>query len=294
MMPHTVAAPEIPLYQLGNLDRADRRALIRRHKLGATVHAPAVPLYQRGHLGAAAQIVGASAPIAAAATTAAITGGSAAAAGTTAGAVAGPIGMAVGAVVGIIAGLLAGHELRAKQARNENSAVNIGVSGFDSDLKQIWQAFKSGQIDASGVLQAIPTVMQGYWTVVAPQLQPGRNGCTNGTSCPIETPGKQPCVGSIGAGCCIACYQLSPALSAVELAVQGQSPSAKGPYVAEIPQVYGSSYGASSRAGYTLDFSPPATASSSVSSALSSLTGGSGSGLLPLLLIAGAVWMVSR
>lgn len=284
----TVTAPFAPLHSMGALHYDHVRAH-RRHKLGAAVRAPRTPIYQLGYFGAAAQIVGASAPIAAAGTTAIL------AADTSVGAAAGPIGAAVGAVVGIIAGLLAGHELRAKQAKNENSAVNIAVNGFDSDVRQIQQAFSSGQIDASGVLQAVATVMPGYWTVVTPQLQPGRNGCNSGSSCPIEVPGKQPCVGSIGAGCCIACYQLTPGITGpngIVAAVQGQSQSAKGPYVAEIPQVFGSSYGASSRAAYTLDFTPKA--GTGITGALSSITGGSGSSLMPLLLAGLAIYLVTR
>lgn len=283
----TVAAPFAPLHSMGAL-HYDHARVHRRHKLGAAVRNPHAPLYQLGYFGAAAQIVGAAAPIAAAGT-------SAIAAGTAAGAWAGPIGAGVGAVVGIIAGLLAGHELRAKQAKNENSAVNIAVNGFDSDVRQIQQAFASGQIDASGVLQAVATVMPGYWTVVTPQLQPGRNGCNSGSSCPVETPGKQPCVGSIGAGCCIACYQLTPGITGpngIVAAVQGQSQSTKGQYIAEIPEVFGSSYGASTRGAYTLDFTPTAASSSGITGALSSITGGSS--LMPLLLIGGLAWLVLR
>lgn len=276
--------------------------MVRARRPSRVTLAPRTPLYQLSYselagLGAApGQIVSATAPIAATATTAAIS--SFATAGTTFAAAAGPIGAAVGLVVGLIGGLLAGHELRAKQARNENSAVNIGVSGFDSDLKKVWQAYKSGQIDANGAAQAIQQgVLPGYWTVVGPQIQPGRNGCSDGMSCPIQTPGKQPCVGSIGAACCIACYQLSAGINGPNgalAALQGQSGSTQGPYIAEIPQVYGSKYGAQSRSAYTLDFTPPASAMS-VSGALSSITGGTGgSSLLPLLLIGAALWMVMR
>jgi hypothetical protein len=292
-MPHTVYAPTTPMYALGDLNRNSRRLQVVRKS--HTVRAPQTPIYQLGYFGAAAQIVGASAPIAAA------SAGAIASAYGAAGSVAGPIGAAVGAVVGVIAGLLAGHELRAKQAKNENSAVNLGVQGFDSDVRAIQSAFKSGQIDASGVMQALATVMPGYWQVVGPQLQPGRNGCNSGSSCPAQVTGKQPCVGSIGAGCCVACYQLQPGVTGpngIAAAVQGQSQSAKGPYIAEIPQVFGSSYGASSRSAYTLDFTPPATVSptASISSALDSITGtaGGGSSLLPLLLIGGAVYLATR
>jgi hypothetical protein len=283
----TVAAPMTPLYQMGSLGRIRRPMTVRRnHKLGAHVHAPQTPLYQLGYFGAAAQIVGASAPIAATATTGIIS--SLAEEGSTLATFAGPIGAGVGAVMGIISGLLAGHELRAKQAKNENSAVNIGVSGFDQDIKQIQQALQSGQIAASDVLTALPYVMQGFWTVTVPQIQPGRNGCNSGASCPPEVTGKQPCVGNIGAACCVGCYQLQPGITGPNGAIaaaQGLSQSVHGPYIAEIPQVFGSSYGTTTRGAYTLDFTPPATATSSLTSALT----GSSSSMLPLLLAAAAL-----
>jgi hypothetical protein len=291
-----VIAPEIPLYQMGNLSGP---VILRKKRPGSITYAPKTPMYLRGRgLGATpGAVVAAGSPIAATATTAILS--SSAFADTAIGSAAGPIGAAVGLVVGLVGSLLAGHELRAKQAKNENSAVNIGVSSFDSDLKQILAAYKAGQIDASGVAQAAPYALQGYWTIVGPQLQPGRNGCSTGSTCPIETPGQQPCTGSIGAGCCVACYQLSPGLmgpNGVLAAIAGQSQSTKGPFVAEIPQVFGSSYGASNRGAYTLDFTPPpaSVTAAAAGSLTSALTGASGGSIFPLLLIAGLVYAVTR
>ena len=299
---HAVAAPEIPLYQSGDL--TPRRP--PRRRMQHTIVAPETPIYQLGYLGVeASQVVGASAAPAGAATTAALTA-AAAGSGAAYGAWAGPIGAGVGAVIGIIAGLLGKHALRAKQARNENSAVNIGVSGFDSDLRQIQQAFKSGQISAQDAIQAIEqTAMPGYWTVVTPQIQPGRNGCNSGSSCPPDTSaqGVQPCHGNIGAACCVGCYQLEPSItgpSGVLAALSGQSQSKGGPYTADIHIVAGSSYGASTRGAYTLDFTPPVAPASSISSGLTSLFSpssgapGGGTSLLPLLLIASLAWMTIR
>jgi hypothetical protein len=293
-----VTAPQIPLYQAGAQYRRPARARMQH-----TVGAPQIPLYQLGYLGAVpGQYVAAAAPVAGAVTTGVV---ASVGAGTAAGSWAGPIGAGVGLVVGLIGGLLAGHELRAKQARNENSAVNLGVSGFDSDLKQIQQAFKSGQISATDAISAVEqTIMPGYWTVLTPQIQPGRNGCNSGASCPPDTSaqGIQPCKGNIGAGCCVGCYQLEPSISGpngVLAALAGQSGSKGGPYTADIHIVAGSSYGASTRGAYTLDFTSPASAASSLTSSLTSAitgagTGGSGSSLLPLLLIGGLALVALR
>lgn len=287
-----VFAPDVPLYQLG---ARPQPILVRQRRPSQVTYAPRTPLYQLGWaelngLGVdAAKVVAASAPIASVATTAAITA-AAAGSGAAYGSWAGPIGAVVGAVVGLIAGLLAGHEMRAKQARNENSATNLGVSGFDSDLKKIQQSYRAGQIDANGVLQAAPVALQGYFTVVTPHIQPGRNGCQGGAMCP--SPVK--CSGDIGAACCIGCGQLAPGIfgpSGILAAVQGQSQSTNGPYVAEILQVYGSSYGASARSPYTLDFTPVASSATRAMSSFTSAIGvtGGGSSLLPLLLIAGGL-----
>jgi hypothetical protein len=290
---HSVAAPEIPLHLLGYGNPNAPRLHAPQ-----TVHASQVPLYLRGLGVVPGQIVAASAPAAGAITSGLIS--SSAAAGSAWGAAAGPIGAAVGVVVGLIGGLLAGHEIRAKQARNENQAVNIGVAGFDSDLKQIWQAYKSGQIDSAGALQAVEqTLMPGYYTVVVPQIQPGRNGCQGGAYCPPDTsPARQPCQGNIGAACCVGCYQLQYSVSGpngVIAAIQGTSGSSGGPHVADIHIVAPSKYGVQMRAAYTLDFTPPSLASlpagaSSSGDALSAIssaftTAGSGSSLLPWLAL---------
>ena len=282
----TVSAPMTPIHLMGRAGHRRPLTIRRNHHLSAMVHAPETPFHS---LGAAAQIVGASSPIASVATTALLSD-------TAVGSWAGPIGAGVGAVVGLISGLLAGHELRAKQARNENSAVNIGVSGFDSDLRKVQSTFKSGQISSADVLQAAQTVMQGYWTVVVPQIQPGRNGCSSGASCNNYSypAGTQPCKGDIGAACCVGCYQLGPGIfgpNGVLAAAQGQSQSSSGPYTAEIPKVSPSGYGTAARGAYTLDFTPTAAASG-VSAALSSIPGGVG--LMPLLLAGLAAWLVLR
>jgi hypothetical protein len=299
----TIAAPLTPLYQLGELARASRPLIRRRHKFGGSVRNPG-PMYQ---LGAAAQIVGATAPIAAVATTAAITaaaGGSAAAAGTTAGAVAGPIGAAVGAIIGIVAGLMAAHELRARQARNENAAVNLGVQGFDEGVKQLAAAYRAGQISTTDVQQGLQVIMGNYWNEVGAQIQPGRNGCSVGAACPPDTSpaggpgytpsehGAQPCTGAIGAACCIGCYPLSESITnpnGILAALAGQSSSTNGPYKAEVLAVGASKYGTNFRAAYTLDFTPPAPSPGPIAGLASAIgptaVGGSGGSVLVPLAV---------
>lgn len=276
----SVLAPEVPLYQMGTL--SGRPKLRRRHH--PTVFAPKTPLYQLGleGLGDAAQIVKASTPIDATLATSA-----AAAAG--AGSWAGPIGIAAGAVIGIIAGLMAAHELRKKQAQDENSAVDVGVSGFDSDLATINQAFNSGQLDANGAMQAVQVALQNYWALVTPHIQPGRDGCSNGANCGSV---DQYCKSHAnGAACCVGCTSLVPSISGphgILAAISGQSASTSGPNVANIQKVFPSSYGTRSRSAYTLSFKQSAS-SSSISSLFSP---GSGGSILPWLLAAGAAFLL--
>lgn len=304
-----VMAPEIPLHSLG---AATGPVIYRPRRPSRTTYAPRTPMYQLGYadlgaLGDSAKIVAASAPIAAVGTTAAITA-AAAGSGAAYGAWAGPIGAAAGAIVGLIAGFMAGHELRKKQAQNENAAVNLGVPGFDQGLRQLQQAYKAGQVSAADVQQGVNVLLQNFWQEVAPNIQPGRNGCSSGASCPPDTgPARQPCQGNIGAACCVGCYPLTESItsqSGVLAALAGASASSQGPYMAEIKAVGGSKYGTSYRAPYTLDFTPPPAPAVSnvrgeISSAIDALTGlpvsqiGSPS-FMPLLLIAGLIFMVTR
>jgi len=305
-----VLAPEIPLHSLG---AGTRGPLVVRHRQPSRrVYAPKTPLYQLGYwdlrgLGTAAQVVGATAPIAAVATTAAISSF------TAAGSIAGPIGAGVGAIVGLIAGFMAGHELRKKQAQNENAAVNLGVPGYDQGLRQLQQAYKAGTISATDVQQGVSVLLQNFWQEVAPNIQPGRNGCSSGATCPTEIPGKQPCQGNIGAACCVGCYPLTQSITnpdGVLAALAGQSTSKGGPFTAQIMAIGASSYGTSYRAPYSLDFTPPppppvASITGGLTSLIDTVTGlpistaagaaaGAPSSLMPLLLIGAALYLVSR
>jgi hypothetical protein len=124
------------------------------------------------------------------------------------GAAAGAAVAGIGAVVAIGAALWAAHEQRKKQATNENAAVNVGVQGFDQDIRTVNQAYNSRQIDAPSAIQLVQQVLAQYWALVTPVIQPGRNGCSGGQACPPVT-STSPCSGSIGAACCVGCYDLA-------------------------------------------------------------------------------------
>jgi hypothetical protein len=123
------------------------------------------------------------------------------------GAAAGAAIAGIGAVVAIGAALWLAHEQRVKQAKDENSAVNLGVTGLDADLRTVNQAYNARQLDPQSAIQLLNQIMQHYWALVTPHIQPGRNGCAGGNGCPPVT-SSNPCSGSIGAACCVGCYNL--------------------------------------------------------------------------------------
>ena len=219
-----------------------------------------------------------------------------AAAGAAQGAKFGPIGAAIGAIAGAIAGIFGSHAARAQSAKTEDAAMNEGVAAFDKALKALNAALKSGQIDANGALQvAQQNIVPGYWTVVAAKIQPGRNGCNTGSSCPPGTPGKNPCQGNIGAACCVGCYDLMQSLSnpdGVFAALAGQSVHPAGPYVSRLAPVNSSKYGGQARSEYTLDWTPPAAAvaaAGTAGAAVDALTAPvAGTGVPGWMILAGA------
>ena len=145
-------------------------------------------------------------------------GGQAAGAGAAAIGTVGSIALAgVGVAVTIFAVLWSAHEKRVKQAKDENSAVNIGVAGFDQDIRAINAAYQAQQIGVNDAIKALQQAMQQYWLLVFPHLQPGRNGCgvtAQGTANCGNAGGSYAnyCSGSIGAACCVGCQALARSL----------------------------------------------------------------------------------
>lgn len=179
-----------------------------------------------------------------------------------AGAALGAATAGIGAAVAIFAALWSAHELRAKQATDENSAMNIGVQGFDSDIRIINQQYNYGQIDRQTAIQALQMAEADYWKLVGPHIQPGRNGCQSGQSCP---PHPVSCTGSIGAACCVGCDPIDASLywdGSPETDTAPPGPGAiyvlmHGDGVSQVKDVIGSKYGGQTRRGYTLTWQSP-------------------------------------
>jgi hypothetical protein len=208
---------------------------------------------------------------------------SSAAAGASAGAMFGPIGAGIGAIAGAIAGIWASHAARAKGAKTENAAVNSAVEAFDSSIKAIFQAANSGQITGAQAASLCSTVLQSYWQGMAPYMVgPGRSDCSNqGSMCSCSDPycKNSKCT----AGCCVGCFDIMPSIASCVAALS--SPTGG---TANIAQVYGSGYGASARAGYSLTYTVPGVGTAG--GAVDSLTSTSVAGIpLWLLLVGGGL-----
>lgn len=177
----------------------------------------------------------------------------------------GPIGAVVAGVTSLVTSLANGHKVRMQQATDENSAVNLGVQGYDQGLAQVNQAFIMRSINAVEAIQLVQQIMAYYWAEVNPHIQPGRNGCNGGAACPPYNG----CSGSIGAACCVGCYDLIGSndtgnfppygnmyfgiLGTVQVLQQGGGS-------VYYQQVVGSKYGGKNRPAYVLSWVPGAVA----------------------------------
>lgn len=181
------------------------------------------------------------------------------------GAAAGAAVAGIGVVVAIAAALYAAHLARAKQATDENSAMNLGVIGIDKDLAMVNAAYNSRQISASDAISLVNQLFHNYWALVTPHIQPGRNGCAGGGSCPPWPTGGNGCSGSIGAACCVGCYDLAGDSAAKVFSVadggDGVTPMHWGVHgviavlqtgggKVHFPRVYPSKYGGKDRPAY--------------------------------------------
>lgn len=166
------------------------------------------------------------------------------------------VGAAIVSAIGI--SLLAAHQQRKKQATNENSAMNLGVTGFDRDLKVVNEAFNSGQINQVQAIQLVQQIMKQYWDLVAAHIQPGRNGCAGGSACAttVRRPANY-CSGNIGAACCVGCLDLYDSIygtlySSAEGGTPGVLYAIRNGGDSYILKVFGSKYGGITREGYHL------------------------------------------
>jgi hypothetical protein len=158
------------------------------------------------------------------------------------------VGAAVSAAMQIASALLAAHNLRKKQATNENTAMNLGVQGWDSDTAQVNKAYNARQITAQEAIKLMGQVMAQYWALVGGQIQPGRNACQDGANCPPNwVPGTAWPSSGEGAACLVGCAPLLASYKNAVAALQANGGNSA------VIEVYGNTkYGGSTRLPYTL------------------------------------------
>lgn len=169
------------------------------------------------------------------------------------------VGPAISAGLKQIFGFLLGaSQKRAKQAIAENAAVNKAVTWFDQGVKEIVDEANNGSMSAAQALQYCDLLWQGYWSMTAPSIQPGRNGCNSGADCSVVTMGCPE--SNIGAACCVGCDEIRQSLNNL------RAMFSRGGGSARIYQVIASpKYGVAARAGYTVTYKQPSAVSSLLS-----------------------------
>jgi hypothetical protein len=173
----------------------------------------------------------------------------------------------VGAAFAAIASvLIAASQKRAQEAESENQAVAQGVPAWDQAVATIANAFNAGQITAAEAQQGFALTLSNYWSEVTPQIQPGRNGCNGGKSCPASanvnsdnatgtTAPSSYCSGNIGAACCVGCSDLALSVSNLNYAASIAEKTGK-PATAFIQTVFASKYGGVNRPSYFITLQP--------------------------------------
>lgn len=181
-------------------------------------------------------------------------------------AAAAPIAIKAGIqAISLIGGaLLAAHTARLKAAQSENAAVATIIAPYDADIRNIVNAYNSGQASAA---QCIAALQQMDQNIVA-YLKSGVKA--SGTAWSDATGSQGKCDKTCTAGCCVYYGDLGPPLSLLQIAMGGSGNSLwqqndprwseqPGGYVITVPQVFASKYGGTNRPSYTLQVLKKAT-----------------------------------
>jgi hypothetical protein len=158
----------------------------------------------------------------------------------------------------IAGGLLKAHEQRKREAVDENSASAKGVAQVDQAIAAAFNNLNAGRITPAQAAYLLDQGWAQYWGIVGNHIQPGRNGCQNGTALPAYTGGGVGSLQSIaytgcsannpqqyGAACCIG-MTLKAAIANAKWALVNRGRAAP------IPKIYANKYGFPGRANYTV------------------------------------------
>jgi hypothetical protein len=316
--PH-VRVPDLPLYIAGYPPAL--LGELADTPYPATVRAPKTPLYLLGARGlrglAGSRGLGAGAstilPLLIGPAVVSKSGGAvssaleSAAAGAAQGAKFGPIGAAVGAVAGAISGLWASHNARSAGAKNENTALNSAVIAFDGSLKAIFDAANSTevstQITASEAVSLLGQTLESYWQGMEPftsgpgaaDASGGGVKCSSVVVCNQQSSPGLSCNSKCTAGCCVGCDVFTPTIN------QAIAIFEAGGGTLNVCEVYGSGYGATTRASYTLTYTPPtamaagttAAAAGTAAAAAAATPAATVSGFMSETIAGVPVWMVA-
>lgn len=123
------------------------------------------------------------------------------------------------AVLKLGMGLLAAHDLRYKDALNENAAVVQAVGVFDNDLQAIFAALNAGQVTEQEAIQYLQQTSQQYWKYVGQYA--GKPGVASRPCGPLQggpvghgACAKGPlCDKTCTAGCCVGCNDIEAAIA---------------------------------------------------------------------------------
>jgi hypothetical protein len=182
------------------------------------------------------------------------------------------VGAAVSAVISIF---VAASKKRAQEASSENQAVDAAIPPWDALVQQCAQMLNSGSMtpQEAGVILGTPRTAQNFgipagvawqrfWQEVGPQVQPGRNGCQNGS---VTQGGISFCGGkTYGAACCIAYDDLDNSMGNPNLpsdcffsALKKATAQPGTTFTATILGIYPSKYSTFSRPSYQVQITIP-------------------------------------
>lgn len=166
--------------------------------------------------------------------------------------------LGIGAIVGIGLVLWTQHVMRAKNARDENAAVNILGPGFTEAFQKEFMVLNAGQISPTTALSDLEQIRQTYWAAIAPyQTKTGQHthpcttlpsACDNGLNSAGQVIQITKCDKSCTVGCCIGC-------NVIEVAVcKGKQAIMAGGGTFTVGAAAGSKYGYVGSPKYTITY----------------------------------------
>lgn len=189
-------------------------------------------------------------------------------------------------ILGVVGGLLKAHEVRLRNAKNENQYIQQVTAAYDEGLKQLFSDANAGNLTASEAINECHAISKWCWDQISSwQGQAGiaATPCvSNFHPAPPDADNNDGtiCNKQCTAGCCVGCNDLDSGIENCIYVFSQGGGTAKIPTVNPSP----SKYDNPGRVGYTLTYSPPPLSSalapvtdsliSPVTEAISSLTGG--------------------